>query len=209
MIVTCQSLCCEFSCLSLFPLQVQAVLPTGKRSKLPNTAFLVSAQDLPHRLPLSDLESAQGKKKKACVTFDSTWTATSLTHVMIFKTFLGKTNWLKINQKIEMNLLLPLKGNVGDKRAFLEKEEDRIWEVNGLILLEAVPQVISAEIRNLHHIVGEWSWGGHWLMPMSIDSTSRKARDLGTIDLAWKDDLRSSDSSMGKLWPRELMEVRQ
>lgn len=83
-----------------------------------------------------------------------------------------------------MNLLLPLKGNVGDKRAFLEKEEDSIGEVNGLILLEAVPQVISAEIRNLHHIVGEWSWGGHWLMPMSIDSTSRKARDLGTIDLA-------------------------
>ena len=33
-----------------------------------------------------------------------------------------------------MNLLLPLKGSVGDKRAFLEKEEDSIWEVNDLIL---------------------------------------------------------------------------
>ena len=44
-----------------------------------------------------------------------------------------------------MNPLLPLKGNVGGKRAFLEKEEDSIWEVNGLILLEAVPRVISAE----------------------------------------------------------------
>lgn len=39
-----------------------------------------------------------------------------------------------------MKLLLLLKENVGDERAFLEKEEDSIGEVTSLILLEADPQ---------------------------------------------------------------------
>lgn len=33
-----------------------------------------------------------------------------------------------------MNLLLLLKENVGDEGAFLEEEEDSIWEVDSLIL---------------------------------------------------------------------------
>lgn len=44
-----------------------------------------------------------------------------------------------------MKLLLLLKENVGDKGAFLEKEEDSIWEVNSLILLEADPQGTSTD----------------------------------------------------------------
>lgn len=38
-----------------------------------------------------------------------------------------------------MNLLLPLKGTVSDKRAFVEKEEDSAWEANSLALLEVDP----------------------------------------------------------------------
>lgn len=50
-----------------------------------------------------------------------------------------------------MNFLLPLKGNVGDDRTFLEK--DSSWEVDSLILLEVDPQVTSAE------------WGSDLMMP--------------------------------------------
>lgn len=38
--------------------------------------------------------------------------------------------------------------STGDKRAFLEEEEeeeDSIWEISVLILLEVAPQVISTE----------------------------------------------------------------
>lgn len=52
-----------------------------------------------------------------------------------------------------MNFLLPLRGNVGDDRTFLEKEKDSIWEVDSLILLEVDPQVTSAE------------WGSDHMMP--------------------------------------------
>lgn len=38
-----------------------------------------------------------------------------------------------------MNLLLPLKGTISNKRAFLEKEEDSAWDDSSLVLLEVDP----------------------------------------------------------------------
>ena len=91
-----------------------------------------------------------------------------------------------------------------DKAAFLEEEEeDSIWDINILILLEVAPRVTSTEWGSDHlillHIIGEWFWGGHWLNQL-------RSQQLRTVDLGWKGDLRSSGSSMERLWLRELME---